>query len=104
MHIYYLHTLKIFCRSKEILQERELRKRNEQLESKVVTIFYAEGRANTEELARYIGACLEYEGLSIVNLADIETTAFMKYRVSYICVIYRISPEIMHSFQDEVFI
>lgn len=49
----------------------------------MVTIFYAEGRGNTEELAHHIGAHLEYEGLPIVNLADIETTTFMKYRVSY---------------------
>lgn len=65
------------------MQKRELRERKEQLESKVVTIFYAEGQGNTEQLAHHIGAHLEYEGVPVVNLGDIEKTTFMKYRVSF---------------------
>ncbi|VDK77107.1 unnamed protein product [Litomosoides sigmodontis] len=77
VYMFYQYAHKLYT---GYVEERELRKQNEQLESKVVTIFYAEGQANTEELARHIGAHLEYEGLPIVNLADIDTTAFMKYR------------------------
>ncbi|KAL4003674.1 Flavodoxin family protein [Acanthocheilonema viteae] len=77
VYMFYQYAHKLYTR---YVEKREMRKREEQLESKVVTIFYAEGRENIEELAQHIGAHLEYDGLPIVNLADIETTTFMKYR------------------------
>uniref|UniRef100_A0A0R3RZ77 Flavodoxin-like domain-containing protein n=1 Tax=Elaeophora elaphi TaxID=1147741 RepID=A0A0R3RZ77_9BILA len=77
VYMFYQYAHKLYT---GYVEKRELRKREEQLERQAVTIFYAEGKGNVEELAHHIGAHLEYEGLPIVNLADIETKTFMKYR------------------------
>ncbi|CAG9539560.1 unnamed protein product, partial [Cercopithifilaria johnstoni] len=53
VYIFYQYAHKLYTK---YVEKHELRKREEQLESKVVTIFCAEGQGNTEELAHHIGA------------------------------------------------
>ncbi|KAM3722639.1 NADPH-dependent diflavin oxidoreductase [Dirofilaria immitis] len=77
VYMFYQYAHKLY---NEYAKRRELRKREEELESKMVTIFYVKGRENIEKLAYHVGVHLNYEGLPIVKLANIETTTFMKYR------------------------
>uniref|UniRef100_A0A915Q3F5 Flavodoxin-like domain-containing protein n=1 Tax=Setaria digitata TaxID=48799 RepID=A0A915Q3F5_9BILA len=77
VYMFYQYAHKLYS---EYVEKRKLRKREEELENKVVTIFYAEGRENVGELAHQIGTRLDYGGIPVVNLANIETTTFLKYK------------------------
>lgn len=75
-----------------LLQRCEWHRKVDELERSAITIFYAEGSGHAEGLARQIGALLDYERPPIVNLADIDTATFVKYKVScgdYCCPVLR---------------
>ncbi|VDK39271.1 unnamed protein product [Gongylonema pulchrum] len=77
VYMCYQYAHKMYMR---YAQRCEALKRENELERSAVTVFYAEGRKRTEELAHQVAAVLDCEQPLVVNLADIDAASFTEYK------------------------